>query len=150
MQSAVRASHCSHAACYSMWKKIKEQTQNNPARHREKLQPHHCSLTADLPERRECLHLHREAGNAKQPLFLLAAVLCTPCSELPQNPAQQHCWATPAQGGQKSQNSRKVWLEKKPRKYMSLWTLISLHSLFSSVLLSPIIKIKWHLVLLPC
>lgn len=150
MQSAVRASHCSHAACYSMWKKIKEQTQNNLARHSEKLQPHHCSLTADLPEWRECLHLYREADNAKQPLFLLAAVLCTPLLRAPPESSPAALLSNSSKGGQKSQNSRKVWLEKKPRKYMSLWTLISLHSLSSSVLLSPIIKIKWHLVLLPC
>lgn len=112
MQSAARASHCSHAACYSVWKKIKGQARTNPARHSEKLQPHHCSLTAHLSENKECLHLHREAGNAKQPFSLLAGVLCTCLLRASHSPAQQH-WLTPAPWGQQSQNSRKVWLEKK-------------------------------------
>lgn len=146
MQSAVRASHCSHAACYSVWKKIKEQIRNNPARHSEKLS--HITALSQLTLLNGgsvCTYTENKLVMPSSPFFCLLQCFAYTCSEPPHNPAQQHCWATPAQQSQKSQNSGKVWLgrkKKKPRKYMSLWTLISFHSLFSSVLLSPIIKIK--------
>lgn len=119
MQSTARASHCSHAACNSVWKKIKEQEGTDPARHSENLQLH-CSvfLTAHLAASKEsvqavpvCTYTEKKSIMPVSPFPLLDGLHQ---AHLPRAPLT--CSGQVAGEGQMSRNSRRVWLQTEVRE----------------------------------
>lgn len=58
----------------------------------------------------------RRSQYCQATLFLLAAVLCTHLLRAPHSAAQQHCWATPAQQGQRARTPGSSWEKKKKER----------------------------------
>lgn len=102
------------------------------------------SQLTSLNARSVCTYTEKKLVMPSSPIPCLLECSAHTCSEPPTiQPSStaaslQHSRVKRARTPERSGCKKK----KKPRKYMSLWTLISFHSLFSSVLLSPIIKIK--------